>query len=442
MPLAPSEGERVAGGRVMGIPGQFINAAYFAQLKNGSFQMVEARSNRWLNWFAVFTAVATLALIALGGLVTSKEAGMAVPDWPTTYGYNMFLFPISKWVGGIFYEHTHRLLASFVGILVVALTRWVGGRSACKPLVIIGAIETLVGFVIPHVSPQLTGAGYFLSGIGVVVLLAGIFWVQNEPASHSVRNFAWLAFVLVQVQGLMGGLRVVLIWDKAGIFHAALAQLFLVVLCIIALFTSRWWLDFAKSSGATDRGCLRLWLPLVTLLIFCQLILGATMRHEHAGLAIPDFPLAYHKIWPDMDTASVEGYNQRRLETQEANPITAFQIRLQLAHRFAALLIFAGVAWCARATRRQMGAGHPLARFTLAWFALIGLQVLLGASTIWSNKASDVATAHVVVGALSLSAGALLTILAYRVLIPVAANLPASAPVGVLPARRIGQNAK
>jgi hypothetical protein len=68
-----------------------------------------------------FTAVATLGLIALGGLVTSHGAGMAVPDWPTTYGYNMFLFPISQWVGGIFYEHTHRLYASGVGLLTVVL---------------------------------------------------------------------------------------------------------------------------------------------------------------------------------------------------------------------------------------------------------------------------------------------------------------------------------
>jgi cytochrome c oxidase assembly protein subunit 15 len=57
----------------------------------------------WLHRFAVLVALATLALIGMGGLVTSHGAGMAVPDWPTTYGYNMFLFPIDQWVGGIFY---------------------------------------------------------------------------------------------------------------------------------------------------------------------------------------------------------------------------------------------------------------------------------------------------------------------------------------------------
>src|ERR1039457_1910784 len=79
---------------------------------------------RSLHRFAVFTAIATLGLVGLGGLVTSHGAGMSVPDWPNTYGYNMFAFPISKWVGGIFYEHTHRLLASAVGLLTTILAVW------------------------------------------------------------------------------------------------------------------------------------------------------------------------------------------------------------------------------------------------------------------------------------------------------------------------------
>src|SRR5689334_2500649 len=86
--------------------------------------MTRSTDNPWLARFAVLTALATLALIALGGLVTSHGVGMSVPDWPTTYGYNMFLFPVSKWVGGIFYEHTHRLAASLVGFLTLILAVW------------------------------------------------------------------------------------------------------------------------------------------------------------------------------------------------------------------------------------------------------------------------------------------------------------------------------
>src|SRR4029077_8367264 len=83
-----------------------------------------------LHRFALVTVLATLALIALGGLVTSHGVGMAVPDWPNTYGYNLFFFPVSRWVGGIFYEHSHRLLASAVGLMATVLALWLYGKSS------------------------------------------------------------------------------------------------------------------------------------------------------------------------------------------------------------------------------------------------------------------------------------------------------------------------
>ena len=85
--------------------------------------MKSALANTWIHRLAVFTAFRTLCLIGLGGLVTSKEAGLAVPDWPTSYDYNMFFLPVSHWVGNIFYEHTHRLLASVIGLLTAGLDR-------------------------------------------------------------------------------------------------------------------------------------------------------------------------------------------------------------------------------------------------------------------------------------------------------------------------------
>src|SRR5262249_13730357 len=96
-----------------------------------------SRSNKWLNCFAWFTAFATLFLICSGGMVTSKNVGLAVPDWPTTFGYNMFLFPVSKWIGGVLFEHTHRLIASTVGILAIVLAIWlwrVEDRQSIKTL--------------------------------------------------------------------------------------------------------------------------------------------------------------------------------------------------------------------------------------------------------------------------------------------------------------------
>src|SRR5438067_11454997 len=80
--------------------------------------------NIGLHRFALFTAICTAFLIVAGGLVTSTESGLSVPDWPTSYGWNMFTFPLEHMVGGILYEHGHRLIASGVGFLTIGLALW------------------------------------------------------------------------------------------------------------------------------------------------------------------------------------------------------------------------------------------------------------------------------------------------------------------------------
>ena len=385
-----------------------------------------------LCWFIVATAVATFLLLGLGGLVTSHEAGMSVPDWPNTYGYNMFAFPVSKWIGGIFYEHTHRLLASGVGLLTAILALWLWCRDARR----------------------------WMRWLGV------------------------LAFALVALQGVLGGLRVTLAMDQLGIVHGALAQSFFVLICALALFTSRSWMEGRAGSSLHEPGniqhstfniqrsrkaepsphpdplpshqngsgegtasgqhsysearmpsagsgvqcatfsekclpvgTLRMLALGTTILIFLQLILGATMRHQHAGLAIPDFPLAYGKIWPDTSAAAVARYNANRIEVISAKPITAAQIVLQMVHRMVAVLILVGVAGVAWKVRRsgppEGGTPNVLRQLAYAWLVLIVAQIILGAATIWTNKAADVATAHVLVGALSLAAGALWCLIAF-----------------------------
>ncbi len=324
--------------------------------------MTTSADHRWLHRYAILTAAATFCLIWVGGLVTSHGAGMAVPDWPTTYGYNMFFFPISKWVGGVFYEHSHRLVASGVGLLTVVLAVWL--------------------------------------------------WLKEER-----RWLRWLgivALVLVVAQGVLGGLRVTHMQDVLGVFHATVAQLFFVLVSSIALFTSRWWLatDLEKLPVYDSRR-VRYLFGIVTGLILLQLMLGAAMRHQHAGLAIPDFPMAYGKAWPDMDAASVARYNQARGEVTALNPVTSFQVGLQMVHRIGAVLILISVAWVAGAVRRQ-GNAALLNRLSLLWLGLIVVQASLGAVTIWTNKAADIATAHVAAGALSLVTGAMLTLVAAR----------------------------
>ena len=367
-----------------------------------------------LHRFAVLTAIATLGLLGAGGLVTSHGAGMAVPDWPNTYGYNMFFFPVSQWVGGIFYEHTHRLAASGVGLLTVVLALWLNGRSARPVMRWGGLLLALVGAAAAGAVPRRWTDGLVIALTGLVGFGASWVWPRCEPSPKWLRRCGWAAVVAVILQGVLGGLRVVLYKDALGIFHATLAQLFFVLICAIALFTSRWWQTPPTRDSSTINYQLSTLFPLATLLILGQLALGAAMRHQHAGLAIPDFPLAYGKLWPAMDAASVAHYNAQRMEIFAFNPITALQIGLQMVHRLVALAILGAVAFAAWSARRALGSRNLLSRLALVWLGLILTQGLLGAATIWSNKAADIATAHVLVGALALALGAMMSIIAYR----------------------------
>jgi cytochrome c oxidase assembly protein subunit 15 len=388
-------------------------------------------TNSWLHRFAVLTAAATMVLLVAGGLVTSKGVGMAVPDWPNTYGYNMFLFPVSQWVGGIFYEHSHRLIGALVGLLTATLAAWLWtrettGRARWLGLSAIGLVLVLMGVRQMPVYLALAAGAV----VGIVLSLRRFVRRPGE-----LRWLGLTALAAVILQGVLGGLRVVWIQNELGIVHATLAQLFFVLMCAVTLFTSRWWqrLDAAEVGAPwVDRSLVRLAVA-VTVMILGQLILGATMRHQHAGLAIPDFPLAYGRLWPAMDAESVARYNQQRIEVLAQNPITAFQIGLQMAHRLVAAAILIGVglvAWRARRMGVTMSnaAGAVLQKLAFAWLGLIAVQMALGAWTIWSNKAADVATAHVLVGALSLVAGAMWCLIALR--------RPGAASVRVAPVAR------
>src|SRR5204863_4680016 len=129
-------------------------------------------------------------------------------------------------------------------------------------------------------------------------------------------------------------------------------------------------------------------------------------------LSIPDFPAAYGRVWPALDAESIARYNQNRVEVMAANPITAPQIVLQMAHRIVAMALLLLVARCAWLAHRRLGRLHPLAKGSRAWLGLVAVQIFLGAATIWTGKSADIATAHVAFGALSLMAGAMVTIIA------------------------------
>ena len=379
--------------------------------------------NRSLRWFSLFTAFATLCLICIGGLVTSHGAGMAVPDWPNTYGYNMFAFPISQWVGGILYEHSHRLIASFVGLLTTILALWLWIKETKGSARWGGA--AILFFCMAILGVRKMPVYWTMAALAPVVIIFGFMQARRNPGT--LRWVGVVAFAAVILQGVLGGLRVTEMKDEIGIFHATLAQLFFVLICSIALFHTGFWKKLPVQA-LNDRLNLRYLFVAGTLLILAQLVLGATMRHQHAGLAIPDFPKAYGKWWPDMSEQAIAGYNGARLEATAYEPITATQIMLQMFHRIVAVLILVTVSVSARLTIKELRWQNPLSKIAASWMFLILFQVFLGATTIWKNKAADIATAHVAIGALSLVTGALLSIVGFRALKPATVKSVASEP--------------
>jgi cytochrome c oxidase assembly protein subunit 15 len=313
-------------------------------------------SSRWLNRFAWFTAFATLLLICSGGMVTSKGVGLAVPDWPTTFGYNMFLFPVSKWIGGVLFEHTHRLIASTVGFLTIILAIWI--------------------------------------------------WRVEDRST--VKTLGLLAVAAVILQGILGGLRVTMLKDQIGIFHACLAQAFLGLLVLIAIVTTNFWralnLNALSIQVSEKLSLLRRIAIGTTIVIYVQLALGATMRHQHKDLAILDFPTANGAWIPDTSTAALVKINAWR-DARALSDVDGFQIWLQMVHRFVAVVIGVAVIIFGVRVLRYAREINALRRLSTGWVILFFVQFTLGAWTIWSNKAADVATTHVAVGAIMLSFG-------------------------------------
>jgi cytochrome c oxidase assembly protein subunit 15 len=305
-------------------------------------------------------------------MVTSKGVGLAVPDWPTTFGYNMFLFPVSKWIGGVLFEHTHRLIASTVGFLTIILA----------------------------------------------------IWLWRTEDRQSVKTLGLIAVAGVILQGILGGLRVTMLKDQIGIFHACLAQAFLGLIVLIAVVTTDFWRTLATGfrepsryagaenlTGLTGQvsprlGIIKAIAVATTIAIYAQLALGATMRHQHKDLAILDFPTANGAWIPDTSDAALAKVNALR-DVCALSDVDAFQIWLQMSHRFLAVLIgIAVIAFAAEIRRLRNSSRVPiLSRLSIWWVVLFFLQFTLGACTIWSNKAADVATAHVAVGAIMLSFG-------------------------------------
>jgi heme a synthase len=298
-------------------------------------------SKMWLHRYATFVSAATVLLIVAGGLVTSTSSGLAVPDWPTSYGWNMFTFPMKHMVGGIFYEHGHRLIASAVGFFTIILAAWIWRVERRR----------------------------WLRTLGVAALIA------------------------VCVQGLLGGITVLyFLPTPVSTAHAGLAQIFFCLTVSIALFTSPAWIRPVKEP--VEDGMLRRVATATTAIIYLQIIVGATMRHSDAGLAIPDFPTVFGGVMP---------------------PEWTTQIAIHYAHRLGAIIVTLAIAATVGHVLYHHRSRRELMRPAILLSCLVLIQVTLGAFVIWSKKDVGINTAHVVVGALTLATSLVLTLRSHRV---------------------------
>lgn len=288
----------------------------------------------WLRRFTKLVALSTLFLIFAGAMVTSTGSGLAVPDWPNTYGWFMFAFPLSKMVGGIFYEHGHRMIASTVGFLCI--------------------IQAI--------------------------------WLQRSEPRRFVRRLGWLSLAAVIVQGLLGGITVLLFLPKAvSVSHAALAEIFFCINVSIAFFTSRWHATLSTMEKG-DAPVKMAWG--LTAIVFAQIFAGAVMRHLGAGLAIPDFPLSFGRVIPVFSTPEI---------------VSAF------VHRVGGLVVASAViAMAVRLLRYEKT--HPLRGLANLLLVVVAGQVMLGAYVIWSGKQPHITSLHVMTGAATLALSVILTL--------------------------------
>jgi heme a synthase len=283
----------------------------------------------WLHRFALVTTGATFLLIVAGGLVTSTGAGLAVPDWPTTFGHNMFLYPWSAMGGGVLVEHSHRLIGAAVGLLTALLAVWL--------------------------------------------------WIGRSPGGLRWLGAAALGAVIVQ--GVIGGLRVVLLERSLAVVHAAVAQAFFALMVSLAFLTSpERHRGLAKREAIARAGRLGRLALLTTGMVYAQLVIGAVLRHTGVGLV-------FHLLLAAVVAVQVCGLVA--LLAQEAEDQHGMVPAMAL---LVGLLV----------VQVLLGVGAYLGRL-----APVGASVPAGAVVA-------VTTAHVVVGALMLANCVVLTLRVYR----------------------------
>ena len=302
-----------------------------------------------LAWFAAVGSAWVFVLVALGAFTTSIGAGMAFADWPLSNGSvnpHGWLTEIDK-----FAEHSHRLSGTLMGL--------------------------------------------------ITIILAG--WLHRAESRAWLRKLGWWALVIVIVQGVLGGTRVVFdriavpgfemsLGQMLRIPHGILAQVYVCVLFAIAAGLSRPWIANTLGTPGPRVRALGWW---CAVLVFAQLALAATMRHNYAGMAIPTFP------WSTPEGALLPA-------------AWDYRVALQFAHRVMAAVIGVAVLAYSHFLWREKSLAPLLRGASFLLVGLIGLQITLGAQIIWTGRSVTMTTGHVVVGALTLATVFLVVFLTRR----------------------------
>jgi cytochrome c oxidase assembly protein subunit 15 len=288
------------------VPGFVVALAVLAAVSAevGSRQTAAGGGRNWTGIFSKVAVMATFLLVVAGGLVTSNEAGLAVVDWPNTFGANMFLFPLSRMTGGIYYEHAHRLFGALVG----------------------------------------------LTTMGLAIRL----WRRDQR--RLVHHFATLAVGLVVVQGILGGLRVTggftLSTSEAdmapsialAVTHGVMGQIFLGLIVGLAVVTSTPWIQAPaaekRASAGADR-TIQMWLVAALLI---QLVLGAVQRHMAQGLIVHISLAAVVVMIAVMAGARAWGLYHGVRPVQQLGQLLMAGVAVQVALGVAALAVTQGRA--------------------------------------------------------------------------------------------------
>lgn len=295
-----------------------------------------------LRIFSAWVSFLTFVLIFLGALVNSTGSGLAVPDWPLSYGS---LFP--PMIGGVVYEHTHRMVAAAVGFLTLIL-----------------AIS--------------------------LALYEKRRWVK-------ILGFCALGAVILQ--GVLGGITVLLFLPVGiSVLHGVLAQTFFVLTIIIAYSQSNEFQSRLKAKeNLPGEGYLKAAVALLVL-IYLQLIIAAVMRHTHSGLAIPDFPRMGGYFFPPFNDSMLKAINYDRF-LLNLSDVQMWQVVIHFIHRLGAAIISILVLYLTMKTWAFYKTNQRLVHTILILDNLILLQIVLGILTVLTVKSPWVTSIHVVNGA-------------------------------------------